>query len=397
MADGDGEASLTDLGAEHLEIGGAPRAIGGESALPELAASSVELEGVSKFFGDVAAVRDLTLDARAGEFLVLLGPSGCGKSTILRLVAGLEAPTSGTICIGGREVNRVVTKDRDVAMVFQSYALYPHMSVRKNIEFPLRSRGVPRDEIKEVVPRVAMRLQLDALLGRKPAELSGGQRQRVALARAIVRRPKVFLMDEPLSNLDAQLRVEMRAELVELHEQLGVTIMYVTHDQIEAMTMGQRIAIFKDGLLQQLDTPATVRDRPSNAFVAGFVGSPPMNVLAGSVVAETDQLVVQVAGGRIPLPPESAAVIRETGLDDVLVGVRPEDFCVDPEGTVAATISLTETMGRIEHLTCRLIDAHLVSVQGQPEAAVRVGDHVSLSVRGPVHLFHPVSQLRLGP
>ena len=230
----------------------------------------------------------MTLDARPGEFLVLLGPSGCGKSTVLRLIAGLEAPTAGAIRIGGRAMNRVVTKDRDVAMVFQSYALYPHLNVRKNIEFPLRSRGVARDEIKEIVPRVATSLRLDGLLGRKPAALSGGQRQRVALARALVRRPKVFLMDEPLSNLDAQLRVEMRAELVELHRQLGITILYVTHDQIEAMTMGQRIAILKDGVLQQLDTPEQVRDAPANAFVASFVGSPPMNILSGSIIGAGD-------------------------------------------------------------------------------------------------------------
>ncbi|HXP33768.1 MAG TPA: ABC transporter ATP-binding protein [Acidimicrobiales bacterium] len=363
--------------------------------VPRLEASSVELEGVSKSFGDVTALREVTLDARPGEFLVLLGPSGCGKSTVLRLIAGLEAPTAGAIRIGGREMNRIVTKNRDVAMVFQSYALYPHLNVRKNIEFPLRSRGVPRDEIKEIVPRVAKSLRLDGLLGRKPAALSGGQRQRVALARALVRRPKVFLMDEPLSNLDAQLRVEMRAELVELHRQLGITILYVTHDQIEAMTMGQRIAVLKDGVLQQLDTPEKVRDEPANAFVASFVGSPPMNIMRGRITGAAEQLAVETVGGTVPLPAEGAALVRELKLESVLLGVRPEDLCVDAGGVIAATVSLVESMGRLQHVTCRLSDGLLISVQGPEQVAVEVGDRITLSVIGPLHMFDPVTQERL--
>jgi multiple sugar transport system ATP-binding protein len=365
-------------------------------SLPEVPSSSVELMGVSKWFGDVAAVRDLTLDARAGEFLVLLGPSGCGKSTVLRLVAGLETPTDGEIRIGGEVVNRLATRQRDVAMVFQSYALYPHLSVRKNIEFPLRSHGMPASEIKETVPRVAKSLQLDQLLRRKPAELSGGQRQRVALARAIVRRPKVFLMDEPLSNLDAQLRVEMRAELVELHAQLGITIIYVTHDQIEATTMGQRIAVMKDGALQQLDTPRVVHERPANAFVAGFVGSPPMNVLAGTVVSVDGQLSVEVSGGTVPLSPADAATISGSALREVVVGVRPEDLRLDPAGTLTGTVSLVEASGRDQHVACRLRDGKLVMIESDVGQAVRVGENVRLAVRGPLHLFHPESQLRLG-
>jgi len=363
--------------------------------VPRLEASSVELEGVSKSFGDVTALREVTLDARPGEFLVLLGPSGCGKSTVLRLIAGLEAPTAGAIRIGGREMNRIVTKNRDVAMVFQSYALYPHLNVRKNIEFPLRSRGVPRDEIKEIVPRVAKSLRLDGLLGRKPAALSGGQRQRVALARALVRRPKVFLMDEPLSNLDAQLRVEMRAELVELHRQLGITILYVTHDQIEAMTMGQRIAVLKDGVLQQLDSPEKVRDEPANAFVASFVGSPPMNIMRGRITGAAEQLAVETVGGTVPLPAEGAALVRELKLESVLLGVRPEDLCVDAGGVIAATVSLVESMGRLQHVTCRLSDGLLISVQGPEQVAVEVGDRITLSVIGPLHMFDPVTQERL--
>ena len=364
-------------------------------AVPRIEPSSVELQGVSKEFGDVTALRDVTLDARPGEFLVLLGPSGCGKSTVLRLIAGLEAPSAGTIRIGGEAMNRVVTKNRDVAMVFQSYALYPHMSVRKNIEFPLRSRGVPRDDIKDIVPRVAESLRLTAFLGRRPAELSGGQRQRVALARALVRRPKVFLMDEPLSNLDAQLRVEMRAELVDLHRQLGITILYVTHDQIEAMTMGQRIAVLKDGVLQQLDTPETVRDAPANAFVASFVGSPPMNILTGALDESDGELSVATVAGRMRLPALEAALVRQLSLESVLVGVRPEDLCIERDGDLAATVSLIESMGRLQHVTCRLADGHLISVQGAEHVAIDVGDRVALSVCGPVHLFDPVSERRL--
>jgi multiple sugar transport system ATP-binding protein len=364
-------------------------------AVPRIEPSSVELQGVSKEFGDVTALRDVTLDARPGEFLVLLGPSGCGKSTVLRLIAGLEAPSAGTIRIGGEAMNRVVTKNRDVAMVFQSYALYPHMSVRKNIEFPLRSRGVPRDDIKDIVPRVAESLRLTAFLGRRPAELSGGQRQRVALARALVRRPKVFLMDEPLSNLDAQLRVEMRAELVDLHRQLGITILYVTHDQIEAMTMGQRIAVLKDGVLQQLDTPETVRDAPANAFVASFVGSPPMNILTGALDESDGELSVATVAGRMRLPALEAALVRQLSLESVLVGVRPEDLCIERDGDLAATVSLIESMGRLQHVTCRLADGHLISVQGAEHVAIDVGDRVALSVCGPLHLFDPVSERRL--
>jgi len=371
-----------------------------DDVLPDLEvhpgeASSVELEAVTKKFGDVAALREVTLDAEPGEFLVLLGPSGCGKSTVLRLIAGLEAPTSGSIRIGGREMNRVVTKDRDVAMVFQSYALYPHLSVRKNIEFPLRSRGVPREEIKDVVPKVAASLRLDGLLDRKPAALSGGQRQRVALARALVRRPKVFLMDEPLSNLDAQLRVEMRAEIVELHRRLGITILYVTHDQIEAMTMGHRIAILRDGVLQQLDTPDTVRDAPANAFVASFVGSPPMNILAATVRPLEHGLALDTGCGPVSPGASDTETVRRLSLTSVLVGIRPEDLRIAPDGPLRASVSLVESMGRLQHVTCRVPDGRLINVQGPERAPVEVGDDVTLSVSGPLHLFDPVNETRL--
>src|SRR3984957_2719305 len=257
----------------------------GEALLGEAAA--VGLENLTKRYGDPLAVDSLSLEVEPGELLVLLGPSGCGKSTALRLIAGLESPDAGNVRIGGHVVNDVDPADRDVAMVFQSYALYPHMTVRRNIEFPLRARHVPDSERDRLVSDVTRNLQLDSLLDRKPAQLSGGQRQRVALARAIVRRPRVFLMDEPLSNLDAQLRLEMRAELVELHARLGITLLYVTHDQTEAMTMGHRIAIMDHGVLQQLATPEKVHEEPSNAFVAGFIGFPPTNILPARLSEST--------------------------------------------------------------------------------------------------------------
>jgi multiple sugar transport system ATP-binding protein len=239
---------------------------------------------VTKRFGDVVAVDDLTLEIADREFLVLLGPSGCGKSTALRMIAGLEDATSGTIRIGDTVVNDIEPRDRDIAMVFQSYALYPHMTVARNIEFPLKSRHVEKSERDSLVKDAAESLGLSALLDRKPAELSGGQRQRVALARAIVRRPAAFLMDEPLSNLDAKLRVQTRAELVELQRELAATIVYVTHDQVEAMTMGHRIAILNDGRLQQVAPPQEVYLAPANLFVARFIGNPPMNTVEASVV-----------------------------------------------------------------------------------------------------------------
>src|SRR5829696_6133302 len=245
--------------------------------------AGVRFDHVTKRFGDVLAVDDLDLQVEDREFLVLLGPSGCGKSTALRMIAGLEEPTEGSIRLGDRRVDGVDPKDRDLSMVFQSYALYPHKSVRQNIEFPLRSRKVPAAERDRLVSDVVAQLGLTGLLDRKPRQLSGGQRQRVALARAIVRRPAVFLMDEPLSNLDAKLRGHMRAELKHMQHTLGITTIYVTHDQIEAMTLAHRVALLERGVLQQLDTPANIYNKPANLFVAGFIGSPAMNFLEGSL------------------------------------------------------------------------------------------------------------------
>jgi multiple sugar transport system ATP-binding protein len=332
---------------------------------PEPAA--VSLESIEARYGSVAALSSLSLTAEAGEFLVLLGPSGCGKTTALRIIAGLERPTAGTVRIGGHVVNDVEPKDRDVAMVFQSYALYPHLTVGKNVEFPLRSRRIPRAERSRRVAEAARTLQLEDLLDRKPAQLSGGQRQRVALARAIVREPKAFLMDEPLSNLDARLRVETRAELVELHRRTGTTVLYVTHDQVEALTMGDRVAILERGVLQQVGTPREVHDHPANIFVASFIGSPPMNLLPGDLIGETG----------------------------VTIGVRPEDVAIgagaDPG--LEAQVSLVESLGHEQHVACTLAPAGGLVIARIAGSAVapKIGERVRLAFGGKVFRFDPAS------
>ncbi len=322
----------------------------------------VAVKGVTKRFADVTAVDDFTLEVADEEFLVLLGPSGCGKSTALRMIAGLEDPTEGTIEIGDRTVNDIEAKDRDVAMVFQSYALYPHMTVRKNVEFPLKTRKVPKTERDRLVQEATSMLGLDALLERKPAQLSGGQRQRVALARAIVRRPQAFLMDEPLSNLDAKLRVQTRAELIELRRRLGATIVYVTHDQVEAMTMGDRIAILDEGVLQQVAPPQEVYARPANLFVAQFIGNPPMNTITGDVTRAGGGVGVQIPGGVLPLSPALGAAVERGGLEHVVVGVRAEHLTFG-EGPIRATVSVVESLGHELHVICRLQDGQLVIVR----------------------------------
>ena len=357
----------------------------------------VALDHVSKRFDGAAAVDDLTIDVADEEFLVLLGPSGCGKSTALRMIAGLEEPTSGTITIGDRIVNDVEAKDRDVAMVFQSYALYPHMTVRKNIEFPLRSRKVPPAERDQLVKDAAESLDLGALLDRKPGQLSGGQRQRVALARAIVRRPQAFLMDEPLSNLDAKLRVQTRAELVELQRRLSATVIYVTHDQVEAMTMGHRIAILERGVLQQVGAPQDVYARPANLFVARFIGSPPMNIVTGRVGKINDTLVAEIPGGHIPFEPSLAAAVTARGLGEVVIGVRPEDIRFDAYEGITATVSVVESLGHERHVICRLVDDQLVIVrQNSHDPAPTEGESAHL-IAEPValHVFDPATGERV--
>jgi multiple sugar transport system ATP-binding protein len=358
----------------------------------------IALDQVSKRFDDVAAVDDLTLEVADEELLVLLGPSGCGKSTALRMIAGLEDPTSGTISIGDRVVNDVEAKDRDVAMVFQSYALYPHMTVRRNIEFPLRSRKVPSSQRARMVQEAADSLDLAGLLDRKPAQLSGGQRQRVALARAIVRRPQAFLMDEPLSNLDAKLRVQTRAELVELQRRLSATVVYVTHDQVEAMTMGHRIAVLDHGVLQQIGAPQEVYARPANLFVARFIGSPPMNTVTGRVERVDDALVAQLPGGSLPVPDELARAVDAARVDEVVIGVRPEDLRFTHDGGIPATVTVVESLGHERHVICRLVDQQLVIVrQDAHEASPAEGSATRVVAdAGALHLFDPEQETRIG-
>ncbi len=288
--------------------------------------ASVTLDHVTKRFGEVTAVNDITISVKDKEFLVLVGPSGCGKSTCLRLIAGLEELSDGNIYIGDRLVNDVAPKDRYIAMVFQSYALYPHMSVYDNLAFGLKLRKTPRKEIEQRVHQAAEILGIRELLQRKPKQLSGGQRQRVALGRAIVREPQVFLMDEPLSNLDAKLRVQTRAELIKLHQRLQTTVIYVTHDQVEAMTMGTRIAVLRDGILQQLDTPQTVYDHPSNMFVAGFIGSPAMNFFKASVAGSNGTTSVDTGRFQVKVPASMTPKLSQVSTRDVILGVRPEDI-----------------------------------------------------------------------
>ena len=362
----------------------------------------VVLDHVSKRYGDVVAVNDLSLEIRDREFLVLLGPSGCGKSTALRMIAGLEDLSGGQIAIGDRVVNDVEPKDRDIAMVFQSYALYPHMTVARNIEFPLRSRKVPENERGPLVEEAARALGLSDLLDRKPAQLSGGQRQRVALARAIVRKPSVFLMDEPLSNLDAKLRVQTRAELIELQRRLDATVVYVTHDQVEAMTMGHRIAIMSEGVLQQVGPPQDVYERPANLFVARFIGAPPMNTITGTISSEGGAHQLVTAGGAIALPSEiSGATRNATGLE-VVLGVRPEHVRILPHSSetqfaLDATVAVIESLGHERHVVCRLADEQMVIVRQTVETERPVeGADVRLSA-DPVglHLFDATTGLRL--
>jgi multiple sugar transport system ATP-binding protein len=290
--------------------------------------ASLKIVNAHKSFGSVEVLKDISIDVQSGEFLVLVGPSGCGKSTLLNLIAGLESITAGEIHIGDRLVNQVGPKDRDIAMVFQSYALYPNMNVRKNISFGLEMRKIPRSEIEKTVRKVADMLQIEDLLNRKPAQLSGGQRQRVAMGRALARNPSIFLFDEPLSNLDAKLRVEMRTEIKLLHQRIGVTIVYVTHDQIEAMTLADRIAIMKDGILQQLGTPQQVYENPTNRFVAGFIGSPSMNFIPCRVSTNEGAhgLLLKTDEDRsFFLPVDSRENILTEWMDrEVILGLRPE-------------------------------------------------------------------------
>ncbi|MGZ4704111.1 MAG: ABC transporter ATP-binding protein [Acidimicrobiales bacterium] len=369
--------------------------------------SEVVFEGVTKRFGDVTAVDQLDLEVLNEEFMVLLGPSGCGKTTALRMIAGLETATEGTLRIGDRVVNDVEAKDRNVSMVFQSYALYPHMTVAKNIESPLLARKVrvpgeaePRKLTKaertEQVADAARTLGLSELLGRKPAALSGGQRQRVALGRAIVSQPDVFLMDEPLSNLDAKLRAQTRLELVALHERVATTFLYVTHDQVEAMTMATRIAIMTEGRLQQVGAPQAVYERPQNLFVARFIGSPPMNTITGVYVVDAGEAFVQVGDGRFAVT--SAGDRPATDGAKVVLGVRPEHLVVTGDGatSVASTVRAVEWLGHERHVICDVDGTSVIVRQPSEGAPPAVGETVRLGAApGEIHLFDPDTSERI--
>ena len=358
--------------------------------------ANLELEGIRKVYpGGQVAIADASFAISDGELLVMVGPSGCGKSTLLRMIAGLESISAGTLRIGGRIVNDVAPRDRDIAMVFQSYALYPHMSVAENLGFGLKLRGHPRAEIAERVREAAETLELVPLLERKPAALSGGQRQRVALGRALVRKPQVFLLDEPLSNLDAKLRMSMRVEIARLHRQLGTTMVYVTHDQIEAMTLGQRIVVLKDGEIQQIDTPMALYERPANLFVATFLGSPAMNVLPGRLVSEGGIGLDLGDGWRMPLgvvevPP------RWIGRE-IAVGVRPEDIrpADGEDAAFPAEVEVVEPVGNEVFVNLRH-GAHKLVARFGPRPLPVTGSSIAVALQSRhLHFFDASSGQRL--
>jgi multiple sugar transport system ATP-binding protein len=355
---------------------------------------------VAKRFGSVVALSDLTLEIPDREFFVLLGPSGCGKTTALRIVAGLEEPSEGLVYIGDRLVTDVPAKDRDLAMVFQSYALYPHMTVYDNLAFGLRMRKQSRDEIDRLVREAASTLGLEQLLKRRPGELSGGQRQRVALGRAIVRQPAAFLMDEPLSNLDAQMRVQTRTELIKLHQRLGTTFIYVTHDQVEAMTMGQRVAVMAGGELQQVAPPQEVYDRPANLFVAKFIGSPSMIFLEGEPAQVDGEGGARTANGFVRLPRERLAALRDAGAQRVAIGVRPEHLELKEGADAAASfdgrVEIVESLGSEQHVTVALAEGSVV-VRLPTSLRLEIGAALRLAVDAAhLHLFDAGTGRRIG-
>ena len=359
--------------------------------------ASLSLKNIYKVYPNgFEAVKNFNLEIADQEFIIFVGPSGCGKSTTLRMIAGLEDISSGELRIGDRLVNDVEPKDRDIAMVFQNYALYPHMSVYENMAFGLKLRKVPTEEIDKMVKDAAKILDLTSLLDRKPKALSGGQRQRVAMGRAIVRNPKVFLMDEPLSNLDAKLRVQMRIEIAKLHQRLGTTIIYVTHDQTEAMTLGTRIVVMKDGVIQQVDTPQNLYDRPQNLFVAGFMGSPQMNFLDAVVEIQGETAYLKVADKSIPLPPSKSKKLIEGGYDGrtVVFGIRPEDvydseMMVEnsPLSVFEATIRVYELLGAEVFLYFDL-ENFPITARVDPRTTARPGDVVKFAFDvDKIHVF----------
>ncbi len=359
--------------------------------------ASLSLKHITKVYPNgFEAVKDFNLEINDQEFIIFVGPSGCGKSTTLRMIAGLEDISGGELYIGDKLMNDVEPKDRDIAMVFQNYALYPHMTVYDNMAFGLKLRKVPKDQIDKMVKEAARILDLTSLLDRRPKALSGGQRQRVAMGRAIVRNPKVFLMDEPLSNLDAKLRVQMRIEIAKLHQRLGTTIIYVTHDQTEAMTLGDRIVVMKDGVVQQVDSPQNLYDKPCNLFVAGFMGSPQMNFLDATVVVDGDVANLEIAGHMIPLPPAKSKKLIEGGYDGKIVtfGIRPEDVYdsemyieTSPASVFESVVKVYELMGAEVFLYFDL-EEFPITARVDPRTNARPGDNIRFAIDiEKIHVF----------
>jgi multiple sugar transport system ATP-binding protein len=363
--------------------------------------ADVILDKIRKAYGSNVVIESLDLEIHDQEFMVLVGPSGCGKSTALRMIAGLEEITGGTISIGGRVVNDVPPKDRDIAMVFQSYALYPHMTVRENLEFGLKIRKTPKDEMARRVQEAADILGIAEFLERKPKQLSGGQRQRVAVGRAIVRKPSVFLFDEPLSNLDAKLRVQTRAEISKLQKTLQTTTVYVTHDQIEAMTMGHRIAIMRLGKLQQVGTPLEVYEQPANLFVAGFIGTPPMNLIPATVSGGGDNgATVAASGFSLPVPPAWRTATASKDGHKIILGIRPENIREASRGgatvQITARVEFVEPLGHEVIVHGRVGDELLVA-KVDPHRSPQIGSQVQLVIEADAaHLFDAATERRLG-
>ncbi|MFC4235105.1 ABC transporter ATP-binding protein [Thalassospira xianhensis] len=359
--------------------------------------ASIEISNAVKSYGAVDVLHGIDLDIQDGEFIVLVGPSGCGKSTLLRMIAGLEDITSGAISIGGTVVNELQPKDRDIAMVFQSYALYPHMSVAENMSYALTLRKTAKEKIADAITNVAEILGLTALLERRPKALSGGQRQRVAMGRAIVRKPQAFLFDEPLSNLDARLREQMRTEIRKLHRRLGATSVYVTHDQIEAMTMADRIVAMHDGIIQQVGSPVEIYDRPANIFVASFIGSPAMNFLKGAYeIAQNDTTGIRLTDGSfVPVLPARGATANQT----VTLGARPEHIALVPDGNggIPARVELIEPMGlsTLVHVSLAGNPVKIFTLD-RPDFAVDSFIHIAFDMEK-VHVFDTQTELRLPP
>lgn len=356
--------------------------------------ASVFLKNVKKVYPNgFEAVKDFSLEVEDKEFIIFVGPSGCGKSTTLRMIAGLEEITDGDLIINGKKMNDIAPKDRDIAMVFQNYALYPHMTVRENMAFALKLRKTPKDEIDQLVNETAKILDLESLLDRKPKQLSGGQRQRVAMGRAIVRNPKVFLMDEPLSNLDAKLRVQMRIEIAKLHERLGATIIYVTHDQTEAMTLGTRIVVMKDGVIQQVDTPQNLYNKPANLFVAGFIGSPQMNFFDVKCNVINGNVSLQLANYKISLPHEKSLSLINNGYDGktIVMGIRPENISDtrmhNTDSIITAPVKVYELLGAEVYLYAELEGTN-ITARVNSETTIKTGDTADFYFDiNKIHLF----------